>query len=482
MPEPTTLLANAWIGRTASADLGPHVLPWALRGRPARPVQYLRPDDPADPADWTHPSVGWGLILPEPAGDHGISPADLAGVDDQPEPIRRLYAARAAQMQGDSPPPVFRYKPDRADRFTTLQNHATGRSVTIGGGRQGVGPGALPAYLLIYGAPAEIPWQLQYVLNTHCAVGRLDLAEDEGLGNYIDALIRPGWNGSAMDIDRTVVWAVDLGDDDITALMATAIAGRIARDYSRDAELNAKLRYFDGRRARSRCDLLYEALNDRLVRSSPPAVIITTSHGQTDPALPPDALQASLGSPVDHFGETLDAGRLMSGGWHPDGAIWYSHACCSAGSNDLSAFAGLVSEHSGIDSVLKTVSDYARQFGARSAPFARRLLGAERPLRAFVGHVEPTFDWTLRNPNSGQYLTDNLCQAMYEELYRGQPVGLAFRRWYARVGVLGTQYDAARADFDRGGNPIADLLFYQLAERDVKSLVILGDPTVRLPL
>lgn len=482
MSELTALLANGWIGRTASGDVAPSALPWALHRRIAPPVQYLHPEKPANPADWTHPSIGWGMILPEPTGDHGISATELAGVEDQPEPIRRLYASREARMQGDSPPPVFRYRADRPDRFTSLYDYRTGRPVTIGGGRVGVGAGALPAYLMIYGTPAQIPWQLQYILNTHCAVGRLDLTEGEGLSHYVDALVSEDWNGSAVDVDRSVIWSVNLRDHDITALMATAIAGKIAHNYRSDDDLRSKLRHIDGRREPGSSDRLYEALHGGRRGSASPAVIITTSHGQTDPALPLAALHEQLGSPVDHDGEVLDATHMMSRGWHPDGAIWYSHACCSAGSDDFSAFEGLVSEHSGIEAMLRTVTEYARQFGARTAPLPRRLLGAERPLRAFVGHVEPTFDWTLRNPRSGQYLTDDLTRALYNELYLGSPIGLAFRRWYNRVGVLSTQYGAARAAFDRGESPVADLLFYQLAERDVKSLVILGDPTVRLPL
>ena len=44
-------------------------------------------------------------------------------------------------------------------------------------------------------------------------------------------------------------------------------------------------------------------------------------------------------------------------------------------------------------------------FGAFTTPLPRALLGATRPLRAFVGHVEPTFDWTLRQRQTGEHLT-----------------------------------------------------------------------------
>ena len=66
--------------------------------------------------------------------------------------------------------------------------------------------------------------------------------------------------------------------------------------------------------------------------------------------------------------------------------------------------------------------------GAQVAPLPRALLGAKRPLRAFVGHVEPTFDWTIRNPESKQALTDTIIQALYNHLYQEErePLGFAF--------------------------------------------------------
>jgi len=177
----------------------------------------------------------------------------------------------------------------------------------------------------------------------------------------------------------------------------------------------------------------------------------------------------------------VEPDTLFDGGWQPDGAVWYAHACCSGGSDQLSLYAGLVEENSPIGSVLRAVTSTATQFGARTAPLPRRLLGAERPARAFIGHVEPTFDWTLRNRWSGQYLTDSLTNAMYEGLYRRQPVGLAFREWYKRIGVLSVQFDALRRAFNQSDAVEGDLLFCQLAQRDVQSMVILGDPTVSLP-
>jgi hypothetical protein len=65
-----------------------------------------------------------------------------------------------------------------------------------------------------------------------------------------------------------------------------------------------------------------------------------------------------------------------------------------------------------------------------TAPLARELLGHAQPLRAFVGHVEPTFDWTLSFPPNRQVLTKDLVDAFYTEVCLGKPIGLALGRLY----------------------------------------------------
>jgi hypothetical protein len=111
-------------------------------------------------------------------------------------------------------------------------------------------------------------------------------------------------------------------------------------------------------------------------------------------------MAASLGALVDGQHLTLDIDALLAA-WQPDGAIWYAHACCSAGCDNVNSYKELVPAGSTLASVLDGVA----ALGAQVAPLPQRLLGAAKPLRAFIGHVEPTFDWTLRQPETGQVLT-----------------------------------------------------------------------------
>lgn len=120
--------------------------------------------------------------------------------------------------------------------------------------------------------------------------------------------------------------------------------------------------------------------------------------------------------------------------------------------------------------------------GARTAPLPQALLGAEKPLRAFVGHVEPTFDWTLQQPESGQFLTDGLVQALYTQLFLKRPIGHAMQRAFAKLTGLFNGYDIATKRYKRGEEGARGaMLYYLLAARDLRATVILGDPTGVLP-
>jgi hypothetical protein len=176
----------------------------------------------------------------------------------------------------------------------------------------------------------------------------------------------------------------------------------------------------------------------------------------------------------------LDPATLL-GAWQPSGSIWYCHACCSAGSEAPSIAAALFPPPSTLGVMLNGIAT----LGPMVAPLPRALLGAEKPLRAFIGHVEPTFDWTLRRRASAEPLTADLISALYPRLYERSPrvpVGLSFRDWFARVGTCYAAWNAACDAYDSGARNMDEILYNQLAARDIQSTVILGDPTALLPV
>jgi hypothetical protein len=456
MPIPVTL--NAWTGFEKVAGSIADPAGWALR-RKLESAQRLLAPDKIDLQKWEDERVGWGVVI-----------ADGAKI---PPPLQELIDKRKGN--------VFNYIANWDYQFILLRNRKAGKDIDINGAPRGTADDALPYYLLIYGSPTEVPWQIQYILNANRCVGRLDLT-GKALENYINALLSGNWGPphESANQGRALIWAVDLGDGDITSLMRNAIAFPLVEDLREDDQIGTGARFLDGAANPVEVAQLTDAL-----ASDHPGLIVTTSHGMTGPlgdnAEAKAAMRRDLGLPVDTIGKVLAPDALLSK-WQPAGAIWYAHACCSAGADTKSSFADLVDS----DSIAAKVLAGVASLGAQIAPLPTALLGAERPLRAFIGHVEPTFDWTLKQTATGQFLTASILEALYGQMYvkKGdieKPIGHAFREWYGRTNGLRAQYDKARTQLDNGESTEGILLALQLAARDVESTVILGDPTVAMP-
>jgi hypothetical protein len=458
---PNSLAINAWTGESSNASpTSKDAEDWILSSGPPRIRTFLAPQKAADPGNWRDPRVGWGLVLPN---NPALTAEESMAAKDAPEPLRELLAKRG---ENGNPAPVFRYI-SGANRVGFL--HRNGADIPVSMAPAGTGPGAIPRFLLIYGTPEQIPWQLQYNLNAVCAVGRLTL-KGSGLENYVKALLSD-WSGSKADKTSAVVWAVDHGPSDITDLMRRSIAERVAAKISSDTDLAGNSTYIDGSKSPATAATLVAALVSRK-----PALVVTTSHGQTGPLDNIPMMGENLGLLVDAGHELVKPDSLVAQ-WQPSGAIWYAHACCSAGSDSQTMFDGLVAQGSAVDQILKGVA----KVGARTAPLPEALLGAKEPLRAFVGHVEPTFDWTLQQRFTGQFQTAAIEEALYDRLYQPQPLGLAFRDFYNRLAGIYAEYDTHLRAFNGGAKREAQMLYSLLLARDVQTMVTLGDPTAILP-
>lgn len=462
---PPTLSINAWTGtQTPEGTISPSTLSWGLTRHSGGPTTGKLGPPVVEEWNWEHEDIGWGLVLPD---NENLKEADRATAVDAPEAIRTLLAAR-------QPAPVLRYRADLGDGYL-LRYYADGatKPFSLVDSQPGVKPGALPRYLLLYGGPQAIPWRFQYTANLTHYVGRLDLV-DEALERYVGALIAD-WKEAPSDPRAPVVWSVSHGHPDITWLMDAAISRKVFTRYEtdKDGDLSRRSGLFGA-----------DATGAQLVQTLAarnPSLVVTTSHGMTGPLDAHDVLAAQLGVPVDVQRKPIDVEALLKA-WSPNGAIWYSHACCSAGSDATSCYAGLLDPGSDVTKLLQGV---AAACGATTAPLPRRLLGADRPLRAFVGHVEPTFDWTLRDPDTGQPLTSTLQNALYDRLYATdarRPVGWALERVFKDAGAMLGLWASALADFNKNIPKSREWALYrQLTALDRQHTVILGDPTVSLP-
>jgi len=104
--------------------------------------------------------------------------------------------------------------------------------------------------------------------------------------------------------------------------------------------------------------------------------------------------------------------------------------------------------------------------------------------------VEPTFDWTMVFPPTREQLTDWVREILYMGICAGLPVGLAMEnaKLYDPVGSLLLRHSMAVARYAVASAKAArrsalDLALYsKVTAYDRASTVLLGDPTVAIPL
>lgn len=447
---PAELRLNAWTGDAdGHGALATHANRWGSKQGLPEPQQVLL-EEPPDPTNWADPKVGYGIVVPD---SHALAKDKAIGAD-LPEPIRDLLGARPSSV-------LLRARDDQ--RFLTRYfPDGTSQAPKVGLSPFGTAKGHLPRYLAIVGGPDEISWQHQFVANVRHVVGRIPLS-GEALGNYVAALI-DGWAGDDLDVRGPVVWEVNHGGNDITSLMASTFATPLCEEL-KDPRLPS-LRVIGGP------DATATALTDAIVAARP-ALIVTSSHGRTGPLNHASEMAGSLGLPVDVGSETVTLDSLS--GAIPKGAIWYAQACCSAGGGGGTKYDGLLTVGSDAERIVSKVG----QLPLTVSPAALTLLSRPDPVRAVIGHVEPTFDWTLSVPETGQGLGAELVNALAGKAHAGWPIGLGFDAYYHGVGQLHAEYAQAAAANDPAlRNRMTRL---RLCAIDRQSLVLLGDPTVALP-
>jgi hypothetical protein len=420
---------------------------WILDGPSRVAMADLALPEVPDLSAWDSKEVGWGVVMAQDA--------------NVPEPVAELVAARHAR--------IYRYQPNTRDALTTLLDPEGSAALDMRGAPAGRETGHLPQYLMIVGSPGEVPWGIQFILSAQRFVGRLDL-DFAGLENYVNALLDDFKGAGTSDAGRVVVWSSGAEDDDeeITGLMrklvAKALQQRVAGDKDREVhsigvdENGAPLKQ----------------LVQRLIDTHP-GLIVTTCHGYTPINGKETALRDGLGLPVDESGAVLTVADPLDG-WEPGGAVWYAHACCSAGADAPTLYDGLFDKGSPVDRLVKGIA----KAGPMTAPLPRRLLGHSRPLRAFIGHVEPTFDWMLRQPFTKAAIVDGLLDSLYPNVFR-YPVGRAFSDWIRSASAARIQYIEHKRLLDRFEATLSHLLYYQLLATDTQATVVLGDPAALLP-
>ncbi|MCX4529211.1 hypothetical protein OG982_26555 [Streptomyces sp. NBC_01551] len=462
-PMPSEIRLNAWTGtEEAHGQLGAQAAWWG-EGQDGMPqeqqVLEFGPDPPM--TAWRDPKVGYGVLLRDDESDRFTDAQKAAGAD-APGPVQDLLAAREGSV-------VLRWSPDAGLGDDHLRRYYADGSPfndpAIGLSDFGVANDCLPKYVAIIGGPEAIPWSVQYSLGTRHAVGRIPLQGD-ALDRYVHALITD-WEGAEAVPDQALVWTVDCGDV-MTRLMRTVISHPLAKALSPPPL--AGFQEIVGPQATG--SALSQALG-----TTRPGLVVTSSHGLVEPFDDPDALRATLGLPVDQNRVPVTVEQLSAD--LPGGCIWFAQACCSAGGAGASLYTALLEPQWPAAATVEAVA----QCGPVVAPAALEVLGRKNPVRAVLGHVEPTFSWTLQVKSTGQILGGRIVNALSSKLYDGVPLAHAFADYRADVGQLYYKWFTlqARLNDDADTRVLDEMRRIRLAALDRQSLVLLGDPTVSLP-
>jgi hypothetical protein len=232
----------------------------------------------------------------------------------------------------------------------------------------------VPFYLLICGSPRAVPWEIQFRLNLSRAVGRLDLSQ-EGLDHHVTSLLSESRESAANPLN-TVVWATS--SDWVTKVMTAAVAEPLCSSFQADTHL----------RQGAQCLLGDEATVEASQSARPTMPGLYSHHWSWLHGFDATWAWRTTRGPGRCFARPVDADPVLNE-WQPDGAIWLGLACCSAGARSRNSLHGLLpltsAQHDTLDRV-------ASEHGPAVAPLHRALLGAAKPLRAFIGHVEPIFN------------------------------------------------------------------------------------------
>ena len=435
-------------------------LAWAL-DEPRYGEPPMRPPSQND-ADWSDEAVGMGANPPRARGVQR-----RAAHPRRRCPRADTAASGHASRQGAAL--SSRRKAQRLDIARLCGRRRLPQCGVAGGYRSN----DVPRYLLIYATPTEVPWHIQFALNPVHFRGP---ARSDWRGpRKLRCALLESWKGSASSYASPVVWAVDHGAGDITALMRDAFAEPVYQALAADDEMTSA-RFIDGRVELATLETLYDALN-----CNRPSLVVTSSHGMTGPLSDLDAMRANLGLPVDQDHNVLSSATLLKN-WQPDGAIWYAQACCSAGSDSPTSYAGLFEAESRLDHTLTSIakasacSHHYPRPSRRSETTARLhrtrgtniQLDPEFPGQRTIAHRRPQ---ECPLPSTGPRPTGG---HGHEHLLP------AHRRPTQQYIRSRQEYDVA--DGLAAESAVRMLVYSRVTAHDRASTVILGDPTAAIPL
>jgi hypothetical protein len=395
---------------------------------------------------------GWGVIFAHQDQDKVPAVKEALGE------LLRLRQSQAGQ----------RYK-----EYTGSNAYRPGETKVEFLARHGAGPGPVdpdrvPYYLLIVGSPDAIPYKFQRELDLQYAVGRIYFETPDEYANYAQAAARaeferpPSGRLASFQVTHPDDRHMQVAADRLTTPLLQALADRYPQ------WMQQKLTGAYATKA---------ALHELLGSSVPPSLLFCVSHGIV---LPPGHPQQEA-----HQGALLCADWPGPAEWSgpipPD--MYFSAEDLSADMNLAGMIAFLWASYSAgtpqydLALLAKARAEIAPTPFTASLP--TKMLGRPNGALAVVGLADRAWGYSA---NWGQAAAQTAAfEAVFARLFDGHPLGSAMEYFNERFADLASHLSSELEDLEFGAQPDPKKLATLWTDNnDMRNIVLLGDPAVRL--
>lgn len=391
--------------------------------------------------------TGWAVVFAHDADPRVMEALEplLARRRNEARERYKIYSGKTGYRQGDT-----------AEMFLQRQ-----------GATPGVADyGVVPYYLLLIGDPETIPFEFQYALAMHYAVGRLDFDEVEHYSTYSRSVVFCE-SGEWFLAKRLMVFATSHDTDAATQMASRFVAYPMVERFRQshpDWSIQANIAE-DATKAR---------LAAAMSGMDAPAVLCSFTHGLSFPS-DNQALRSGTGALVCQDwtgvgGRLTEAEYFQASDVTDEARIIGMIACLSATST-----AGLPTQDE--------FSVRGPQRPLADPPFVsalpKRLLSHPKGAAlAVIGHVDRNWGYSLWWGHIGR--STGLFESVMAQLMSGHTVGSAMTALSQRASFL---YSALAEAYRTNTNTETDRRFQALliSALDARNYILLGDPAARLP-
>jgi hypothetical protein len=339
-----------------------------------------------------------------------------------------------------------------------------------------------PRYILIAGAPDQVPFGFQSLLDTVANVGRVDFATTDDLAAYVAKLIRLEQAPDPVVAREAIVFAPDGGPTDPTHFSRRFMAEPIADLIEKELKL-ATTRVLGDKATKT-------GLKNALAAGKP-AIVYTASHGLGALTEPLEIQSRYNGAICCQTSGPLTLDDLLAGDDVPanggaflEGAVFFQFACYGYGTPAMSEYS-----HWLLETIGQETRNAERDF---VAALPRKLLAHPRGPIAFIGHLDTAFLHGFADQDAPETL-DRWHNRVHpfvsavRMLLEVQASGLAMQAMGERYATLNTLLTNTYDKIQRGRQqwtPESQQRFLDswITRGDAQNYMVFGDPAARLRL